>query len=194
MNQNSSTEFTPYSGAHFYPWDLDFSDPRTAGWLFVDSPTPTIIITLAYLIIVWIGPKLMRDRKPFDVKYLMIFYNFALVLLNLYISSELLMASLALNYNYLCEPCRQVFSRNELRITNAIYWFYISKMIEFADSFFFILRKKESQLTFLHIYHHSTSMYIIIIKYFTHMSVYTLCVLFSLSDPNLSVSDLVDLR
>lgn len=41
-------------------------------------------------------------------------------------------------------------------MTNAVWWFYFSKCIEFCDSFFFILRKKDNQLTFLHVYHHST--------------------------------------
>lgn len=44
----------------------------------------------------------------------------------------------------------------KFQITNAIWWFYFSKCIEFCDSFFFILRKKDIQLTFLHVYHHST--------------------------------------
>lgn len=42
------------------------------------------------------------------------------------------------------------------QITHAVWWFYFSKCIEFCDSFFFILRKKDNQLTFLHVYHHST--------------------------------------
>jgi elongation of very long chain fatty acids protein 4 len=43
-----------------------------------------------------------------------------------------------------------------LRIASALWWYYFSKLVEMLDSVFFILRKKESQLTFLHIYHHST--------------------------------------
>ena len=35
-------------------------------------------------------------------------------------------------------------------------WYYFSKMLEMLDSVFFIVRKRERQLTFLHIYHHST--------------------------------------
>lgn len=108
--------------------------------------------------------------------------------MNLYIASELLVASISLKYNYLCQPYKQIYSKDELRvsaftrqthfknneflahsfdliffslclylqITNAIWWFYFSKCIEFCDSFFFILRKKDIQLTFLHVYHHST--------------------------------------
>lgn len=44
----------------------------------------------------------------------------------------------------------------ELRIAEAIWWYYLSKGIEFCDTLFFILRKKNNQLSFLHIYHHST--------------------------------------
>ena len=42
------------------------------------------------------------------------------------------------------------------QIAKAIWWYYFSKLIEFMDTFFFILRKKSNQLTFLHIYHHSS--------------------------------------
>ena len=42
------------------------------------------------------------------------------------------------------------------QIVKAIWWYYISKLVEFLDSIFFILRKKNNQLTFLHVYHHST--------------------------------------
>jgi hypothetical protein len=36
------------------------------------------------------------------------------------------------------------------------WWFYFSKFIDFADSIFFVLRKKKDQLSTLHIIHHST--------------------------------------
>lgn len=37
------------------------------------------------------------------------------------------------------------------------YLYYISKFTELADTTFFILRKKQSQVTFLHVYHHSVT-------------------------------------
>lgn len=45
---------------------------------------------------------------------------------------------------------------HNFQIVNAVWWFYFSKCLEFSDSLFFILRKKTNQLTFLHVYHHST--------------------------------------
>ena len=35
------------------------------------------------------------------------------------------------------------------------YCFYISKIVDFLDTVFFILRKKDNQITFLHLYHHT---------------------------------------
>ena len=34
--------------------------------------------------------------------------------------------------------------------------YYISKMLEFVDTLLMVLRKKDGQVTFLHLYHHST--------------------------------------
>lgn len=38
---------------------------------------------------------------------------------------------------------------------NLCYVYYISKLTEFADTIFFVLRKKKTQITLLHLYHHS---------------------------------------
>lgn len=50
----------------------------------------------------------------------------------------------------------EIISISLFQIVKAIWWYYVSKLIEFLDTIFFILRKKEKQLTFLHVYHHST--------------------------------------
>ncbi|RXG60166.1 Elongation of very long chain fatty acids protein 4, partial [Armadillidium vulgare] len=45
-------------------------------------------------------------------------------------------------------------------IASGLWWYYMSKLIEFTDTLFFILRKKNNQLTFLHVYHHSTMFFL----------------------------------
>lgn len=42
------------------------------------------------------------------------------------------------------------------QVAGALWWYFISKGIEYLDTVFFILRKKFSQVTFLHVYHHCT--------------------------------------
>lgn len=34
------------------------------------------------------------------------------------------------------------------------YWYYITKFVEFADTIFFVLRKKDDHITNLHVIHH----------------------------------------
>ncbi|XP_024083925.1 elongation of very long chain fatty acids protein 4 isoform X2 [Cimex lectularius] len=131
-------------------------DRRSKGWLMVDSPLPTFLYTILYLVIVGIGPRLMKNRKPFKLNWCLVPYNLAMSLLNLYIAIELLIASTRLKYSYVCQPIKHINHQEEMRIVNAIWWYYFSKLLEFCDTFFFILRKKEKQLTFLHVYHHST--------------------------------------
>ena len=43
-----------------------------------------------------------------------------------------------------------------LQIVAVNWWYYFSKLVEFMDTFFFILRKKNNQISFLHVYHHAT--------------------------------------
>lgn len=38
---------------------------------------------------------------------------------------------------------------------NLCYVYYLSKLSEFVDTVFFVLRKKKSQISWLHVYHHS---------------------------------------
>lgn len=52
----------------------------------MSSPLPTMIISLIYVIIVKkIGPEIMKNRKPFDLKNPIIIYNGVQVILSAYV-------------------------------------------------------------------------------------------------------------
>ncbi|KAK2711974.1 hypothetical protein QYM36_010862 [Artemia franciscana] len=131
-------------------------NPRVESWFLMQSPWPTLAITLVYLLVVSYGPKYMSARKPFSLKWVMVVYNLAMSVLNLYIGYELAVSSTARGYNYYCQPVNYSNNVYELRIASALWWYYFSRLIEMSDSLIFILRKKTNQLSFLHIYHHST--------------------------------------
>jgi elongation of very long chain fatty acids protein 4 len=44
----------------YYEWTLTLADPRSKGWLLVDSPKPTFWLIVGYLAMVYFGPKIMR--------------------------------------------------------------------------------------------------------------------------------------
>jgi len=46
------------------------------------------------------------------------------------------------------------------QIAAAIWWFYISKLLELMDTVIFILRKKTNQISFLHVFHHASMFFL----------------------------------
>lgn len=52
------------------------ADPVIDSWLLMDTPLNVLIIILFYLaFILKIGPKFMEHRKPYELKYIIFFYN-----------------------------------------------------------------------------------------------------------------------
>ncbi|KAK8729008.1 hypothetical protein OTU49_008586 [Cherax quadricarinatus] len=140
----------------FYEWTMTISDERVKNWPLMSSPLPTVGLVSAYLTMVKFGPRIMSSRAPLQLRGPLIFYNLAVMLLNLYVGVELAVVSVRLRYSWFCQPVDYSTNPDEMRIAAALWWYYISKLVEFTDTLFFILRKKTNQLTFLHIYHHST--------------------------------------
>ncbi|RWS17659.1 elongation of very long chain fatty acids protein 4-like protein, partial [Dinothrombium tinctorium] len=140
----------------FNCFHVDKLDPRVENWLLMSSPFPTLVFLALYLAMIKYGPIYMSKRKAFKLKWLLVVYNFGITMLNAWIAFELLYCGLKRNYNFICQLVDTSDDEYEVRIARAIWWYYFSKLIEFMDTFFFIVRKKTRQLTFLHIYHHST--------------------------------------
>ncbi|XP_005181675.1 elongation of very long chain fatty acids protein 4-like [Musca domestica] len=132
------------------------ADPRTQDWLLVSSLNPVLMWVAAYLIMAVYISKFFKRFKPFKLHGLLIIYNLSMALLNLHIFKELLINASHLKYSYWCQPCRVIYSEHEIKLASAVWWFYFSKLLEFSDTAFFILRQKWKQLTPLHVYHHST--------------------------------------
>lgn len=63
-------------------------DPRTVDFFMMSSPIPSALICLGYLVVVAVGPKLMANRPAFNVRQLLLVYNFAMVILSGYLFVE----------------------------------------------------------------------------------------------------------
>ncbi|XP_017018284.2 very long chain fatty acid elongase 4 [Drosophila kikkawai] len=142
-------------GSYRYPFE-ELADERTRTWPLVQSPWNVAAILALYLLMARFGPKWAARYKPLQLRVPLFCHSLAMVLLNAHIFLEVLTASRALDYSFACQACRVSYSPHEMRIAAAIWWFYISKILEFADTAFFILRHKWRQLSFLHVYHHSS--------------------------------------
>ncbi|XP_063820944.1 very long chain fatty acid elongase AAEL008004-like isoform X2 [Ostrinia nubilalis] len=132
-----------------------YGDPRTNPWFLMSSPFPTLIICLSYIYLVKvIGPRFMENRKPYELKNLLIAYNFIQVLFSTWLFYESLMGGWLKHYSFRCQPVD--YSDNPIanRMVNVCWWYYFSKFTEFFDTIFFVLRKKFDHVSTLHVIHH----------------------------------------
>ncbi|CAL8307759.1 unnamed protein product [Lota lota] len=146
-------------GSHamdIYDYLLSGLDPRMTMYPLMQSPVSMSAILLCYLFFVlYLGPRTMANRKPLQLKEAMITYNFALVALSIFIVYEFLMSGWLSTYTWRCDPVDTSDSPEALRMVRVAWLFWFSKIIELMDTIFFVLRKKDGQITFLHIFHHS---------------------------------------
>ncbi|KAF5284336.1 hypothetical protein FQA39_LY04629 [Lamprigera yunnana] len=131
------------------------SDPRVKNWFLMSSPFPTLCLCLTYACFVkMIGPKLMENRKPLNLKYILVVYNLAQVIFSAWLCYESLMAGWLTHYSLRCQPVDYSYNPAALRMARGCWWYYISKFTEFLDTIFFVLRKKNDHLSTLHVIHH----------------------------------------
>ncbi|XP_036014092.1 very long chain fatty acid elongase 7 isoform X1 [Mus musculus] len=122
----------------------------------MSSPLPqTIILGLYVYFVTSLGPKLMENRKPFELKKAMITYNFFIVLFSVYMCYEFVMSGWGTGYSFRCDIVDYSQSPRAMRMVHTCWLYYFSKFIELLDTIFFVLRKKNSQVTFLHVFHHT---------------------------------------
>ncbi|XP_064153073.1 elongation of very long chain fatty acids protein 7a [Anguilla rostrata] len=141
---------------NLYDAMMQEADRRVDGWLMMSSPGPQTIIIVSYIYFVMsLGPRLMENRKPYDLKPILIVYNFSVVALSLYMCYEFVMSGWGTGYSFHCDLVDYSMSPQAVRMASICWLYYFSKFIEMLDTIFFVLRKKNSQITFLHVYHHA---------------------------------------
>ncbi|CAH0562041.1 unnamed protein product [Brassicogethes aeneus] len=136
----------------------EYQDPRVADWVLLSSPLYTVAICLVYFLFVKVlGPKFMKNRKPYELRNTLIVYNAFLVLLSSWLFYEIGMSGwLTGEYSFRCEPIDYSNKPNNLRMVNVSWYFLVSKFIELFDTVFFVARKKYNQITMLHVIHHTS--------------------------------------
>jgi GNS1/SUR4 family len=88
---------------------------------------------------------------PYPIKFL---YNVSQIMLCAYMTIEA--GFLAYRHNYtILQPCN-AYNKENPPIASLLWLFYISKVWDFWDTIFIVLNKKWNQLSFLHVYHHTT--------------------------------------
>ncbi|RWS29409.1 Elongation of very long chain fatty acids protein-like protein [Leptotrombidium deliense] len=130
-------------------------DPRLADWPLMKGPLPVITICFSYVYFVkYLGPQLMKDRSPFDIRRLMIAYNFFMVIISALLVYVFAVKAWFNGYSLTCQPVDYSPTGDAYVIAVASYSYFIVKFLEFFDTIFFVLRKKFSHVSTLHVIHH----------------------------------------
>lgn len=108
-----------------------------------------IMAGILYLSAVCNVVAMMEKRGPMKIsKTVMIFYNFMQVAINFYVAYAI------------AKPLgMRVWGIGQLDspdVRYGVFLHYLCKYLDFADTLIIALRKKENQLSFLHLWHHST--------------------------------------
>jgi len=132
-----------------------FTSPPTKDWPLAHFGSALAIVGI-YLGFVVIGSAVMQAHKTGYSKSLYgirFAYNLLQMILCSYMAMEAIFIPYRQGYSLACNE----FVRSEDAPLAKLLWlFYMSKILDFMDTFFIIMGKKWKQLSFLHVYHHTT--------------------------------------
>ncbi|KAJ9078727.1 Fatty acyl-CoA elongase/Polyunsaturated fatty acid specific elongation enzyme [Entomophthora muscae] len=123
------------------------------GVTFMSTYREVFVVCISYLIVIFGGQLLMRNRKPIEMAFLFRIHNAFLTALSFGLWILLLENTIPLLLNE--GPFNAVCSPNSFtqRLELLYYINYLTKFYELFDTCFLVIRKKN--LEFLHWYHHS---------------------------------------
>ncbi|XP_050684010.1 elongation of very long chain fatty acids protein F-like [Leptidea sinapis] len=123
-----------------------------ATWSFGETSLGLFCVLFVYLdLVLKILPAYMKDREPYKLKRLLTLYNAFQVAFSGYV--VILYAKYIYQHGIITTRCPK---GDDLKaVISDIKPYFIAKHIDLLDTVFFILRKKQDQVSFLHIYHHS---------------------------------------
>ncbi|XP_050520256.1 elongation of very long chain fatty acids protein AAEL008004-like [Daktulosphaira vitifoliae] len=147
-------------------------DDIVDSWFLMDPAWPVFAIVLVYLsFVLIIGPRFMKNREPFKLKGIILIYNITQVFYNAFLLYWFFSTPNSMFYfwKYSCHPEeRQRFYLLLLELNRGSWFYFFSKILDLLDTVFFILRKKNSHVTLLHVYHHA----IMVISCWVHLRFY----------------------
>ncbi|KAH7639365.1 hypothetical protein DERF_005641 [Dermatophagoides farinae] len=133
-------------------------DYRIKHFLWINvSPVLSIWAIINFVVFAKVlGPELMRGLPAFDVRWLMFIYNVTMSICNCFAVYKTITLSdyfrVLWNFDY---PNRMDSSTKTLYLIHLGYLYWLSKLLDLWDTSFFVIRKKFSQVTLLHVYHHT---------------------------------------
>lgn len=117
------------------------------------TPFPFIGIFAVYSVIVLkLAPTYMKNRKPLNITKIIQLYNIFQISACTYFVVKFHDLGFSFQNTWKCE--NKLVSGRENETFIVLWWFIMLRTLELVETVFFILRKKQNQVSALHIYHH----------------------------------------
>ncbi|XP_063708826.1 very long chain fatty acid elongase 7-like [Culicoides brevitarsis] len=134
--------------------------PELDSLFLFSTPLIPIAIMATYMsFVLHYGPKWMQNRQPFNLKYVILAYNLMQVCYNAWMVQESVRTIYVWDMlkSFGCTPALDEVDTSLLMAELARgFWHYtFNKILDLLDTVFFVLTKKQSHVTFLHVHHHS---------------------------------------
>ncbi|KAB0805586.1 hypothetical protein PPYR_02556 [Photinus pyralis] len=140
---------------------IKWADERTATLPLMSSPFPIFGLLITYLYVVFIYlPNYMTHKKPYSLKGYLTVYNLFQVIACCVLIYGISTAGWTTHYTLGCQEADFSSDPLALRMAQYLWLTFIMKVVELTETCVFVLRKKANQVSFLHVYHHiSTVLY-----------------------------------
>lgn len=155
--KNVSFKFPAVYERHEWEWEFEklINSSRMSTW-FSNNFNISFICAALYVICIYFGKKYMENKPKFNLRQPMIIWSLFLALFSIFGAIRL---SIIFIHLYKSQGIRGVICAQGFQYRGPIvrFWgpiFIISKVVEFVDTLFIVLRKQK--LIFLHWYHHAT--------------------------------------
>lgn len=152
---NTSFSMNPFT---FMNELREMGDPRTKDYPLVVNPAFVFPLVIAYLYFVKIsGPRWMKEREPFQIMNIIRIYNCVMVVINAVFLYILLKFTYLPGgrYNLWCQGITGKID-DEMARYYKFGWIFVSlRYFDLLDTVFFVLRKKFTHITQLHVIHHT---------------------------------------
>jgi len=140
-------------------WEVE-GDPRIAQYpLFRGGPWAAWSIIAFYVYFVKsLGPALMKSREAMNLRPIILAYNLLMIAVNAYFFFEIVVTyrfGIDMNMFNFERPNADDHSPKTMHMVRLCFLFLLSKYMDLIETVFFVLRKKQSQISNLHVYHHS---------------------------------------
>ncbi|KAJ3643268.1 hypothetical protein Zmor_025991 [Zophobas morio] len=113
---------------------------------------PFGLVALYLVFVTKLGPTLMKNREPMKLNHVIFVYNLIQIFSNGYLA---VMFWLNLkNVSLLCTNSDSPTSVESMSLLTVQHRYVLLKLVDLVETIVFVLRKKNNQVSFLHVFHH----------------------------------------